>query len=133
MMAEGSNTRVTNMNTPNGILIGWNRVVPGHEGLAAELYQSFVGYLTKQQEMGTIIGFQRSILHAHGGDMNGFFFIQGEPEKLLKLKKDDTFYNLTVEGNTLLLGWGVIDAYVGETCDGVLQHWGEKIVPKLKR
>jgi len=120
------------MNKPNSMVIGWNRVVAGREGLAVELYQSFVGYLTKAQKEGKITSFHRTILVAHGGDMNGFFYITGDTDKLQAMRADETFYNMVLEGNTLLLGWGVLEGYADETSDKVLQDWGTKILPKLK-
>ena len=120
------------MNKTNAILIGWNRVVAGREKLAAELYQSLVTYLTKAQKDGKITGFLRTILAAHGGDMNGFFFITGEPDRLQALRSDEGFYDMILEGNTLLLGWGVLDGYANETSDKVLQDWGTKVLSKLK-
>jgi hypothetical protein len=120
------------MNKPNAMLIGWNRVVPGREGLAAELYQSFVGYFTKAQKDGKITGFTRTILTAHGGDMNGFFFVTGDYDKLQALRADEGFYNLNMEANTMLMGWGVVDGYANDASDQALKDWGSRVLPKLK-
>ena len=55
--------------------------------------------------MGRIESFEPVMLAAHGGDLNGFFLLKGEVEKLDEVRRDDTFRNLTIEANYCLDGF----------------------------
>jgi hypothetical protein len=66
----------------NAIFFGWNRTIPGREKVSGEHFEEFVGYLTSLQQGGSIGSFDAVFLDPHGGDMNGFFLIRGEPAKL---------------------------------------------------
>ena len=70
---------------PNVLFFGWNRSIPGTERASAEHFQEFVQYLGGLQKSGTIQSFDIVILELHGGDLNGFFLIRGESEKLREL------------------------------------------------
>ncbi len=50
--------------------------------MSAEHFQEFVGYLIGQQEGGVIDSFEAVLLDPNGGDLGGFFLIQGEPDNL---------------------------------------------------
>lgn len=66
----------------NLILFGWNRSVPGREQLSAQHFQEFMGYLQAQKSQGTIDAFEPVLIEPHGGTVNGFFLIKGDPGKL---------------------------------------------------
>jgi len=66
----------------NAIFFGWNRSIPGREKLSGQHFEEFVGYLTGLQQGGTISSFDAVFLDPHGGDLNGFFLIRGEPARL---------------------------------------------------
>ena len=63
----------------NAVFFAWNRSVPGREETSGTHFDEFVGYLSAQAQAGTIQGFDVVFLDPHGGDMNGFFLIKGEP------------------------------------------------------
>jgi len=66
----------------NVIMFGWNRSIPGREKVSGQHFGEFVEYLGGLQQKGAIQTFEIVFLDSHGGDMNGFFLIQGEPAKL---------------------------------------------------
>jgi hypothetical protein len=66
----------------NLILFGWNRSIPGREKVSAQHFEEFVKLLGGLQQKGAIQGFETVFLDSHGGDLNGFFLIKGDPAKL---------------------------------------------------
>lgn len=66
----------------NTILFGWNRSIPGREETSGNHFDEFVGYLTAQAQAGAIQNFEIVFLDPHGGDLNGFFLITGDPASL---------------------------------------------------
>ena len=97
----------------SGILVGWDRVAPGEDVAAVELWAEMSVYLTQLHAEGVIDQFEPVLLGAHGGDLNGFILIRGEPEKLSRLRNSDAFQRLVVRANKRLLGFRVLRAHFG--------------------
>jgi len=102
------------MAADNGILIGWNRVVPGKETQALALFGEAMGFWSQQQQAGAIEGFEPVFLSPHGGDLNGFFLIRGDAAKLTQLMASDEYLTIEQKASYLLDGHGVIGASFGE-------------------
>jgi hypothetical protein len=111
----------------NAIFFGWNRSVPGREGQSAEHFQQFVEYLGAQQSKGNIKSFQPCFLSPHGGDMNGFFFITGDGDKLEALQKSNEWIEHIVRANLHLQGFGAIPAYTNERVGEMMALWTKHI------
>jgi hypothetical protein len=114
----------------NVLFSGWNRPVVGRERQAMELFQRAVGLYTKWQASGLITSFEPCILTGHGGDMNGFFLIRGEPEKLAALRRNEEFTAMQIEAGLVIEKHGTVDGYVGDAVMGAMQLWGG-LVAKL--
>ena len=69
----------------NAIMLGWNRALLGREQLAAQMFQAFTQYLQGLQKEGTIDSFEPIFVTPHGGSLNGFFVLRGNPQKLDEL------------------------------------------------
>ncbi len=104
------------------LFIGWNRSIPGREQQAMQLFQKVVEFYGKLQADGRIESFEPVILSAHGGDLNGFFLLKGEAEKLGDVRRDETFLDLTIEAGYCLEGVGVIDGFIGEGLTNVFSR-----------
>ena len=74
-----------------GLFIGWGEVVRGREAEAVETFNSTIEYFTGLQSDGTIESFEGVFPEQHGGDLNGFFFVRGDAEKLSALRVDEKF------------------------------------------
>ncbi len=98
----------------NTIILGWNRAVSGREKQSVELFTEFVGYVTSLQTEGKITGFEPVFLDPHGGDMNGFFLIKGEPAKLDAIVGSDAWVEFATRGAIIMQGFGVIRGAAGE-------------------
>ena len=107
------------------LVIGWNRSVPGREQQAMQLFQKVVEFYGKLQADGRIESFEPVLLTAHGGDLNGFFLLKGDAEKLAEIRREDTFIDLTFEAGYCLEGFGVIVGYVGEGLTDAFSRWSK--------
>ena len=107
------------------LFMGWNRPVVGREQQAMELFQKVVEFHGKLQAEGRIESSEPVILAAHGGDLNGFFLLKGEAEKLAELREDDAFVQIVMEAGYCLNGFGVIPGYIGEGLADVFSRWSK--------
>lgn len=98
----------------NVILFGWNRSIPGRETLSAQHFQEFVQYLGGLQKQGTIQGFDTIFLNPHGGDLNGFFLIKGDPAKLNGLVSTEDWGRHMMRATLHLEGAGHVRGVTGE-------------------
>ena len=109
------------------LFLGWNRSIAGREQQAMNLWGKTMEYYGKLQAEGHIESWEPVILSAHGGDMNGFFLIKGDSEKLDKLQREDTWIDLTIEAEYCLDGFGLIRGWVGEGITDVMTRWSNLI------
>jgi hypothetical protein len=107
----------------NTIFFGWNRSLPGRERLSAEHFQAFVQYLAGLQQGGSIAGFEPVFLEPHGGDLNGFFLIRGEPAKLDALLASDGWVTHMTRATLHLDGSGVVRGLMGDLVQQRMALW----------
>jgi hypothetical protein len=111
----------------NAILFGWNSIVVGREGLAAELFAHTVNFFEKAKASNLIETFEPVFLSSHGGDLNGFFLIKGTHVQLDTLRSSDDFVDITLRAGMCLTNVGVIDSYVGSVVNEVMMRWMKSI------
>lgn len=112
----------------NLVLFGWSRSIPGRERLSAEHFGQFVAYLTGLQQKGTIQSFDTVFLDPHGGDLNGFFLIRGEPGKLDGLISSSEWVTHMTRALLHLEGSGAVRGLTGELVAGRMDLWS-KLIP----
>jgi len=98
----------------NVILFGWTRSLPGKETTSSEHFDDFVGFMGGLQQAGTLTSFDVVFLDPHGGDLNGFFLLRGEPTKLDALVASDDWVRHVGRANLHLQGLGVIRGVTGD-------------------
>jgi hypothetical protein len=59
----------------------------------------------------------------HGGDLNGFFLVRGRGDKLDAWRRSDEFIGWSLKASYCLEGFGVVDAYLGEGLQAMMQKW----------
>jgi hypothetical protein len=91
------------------------------------LFQKSLEYYSKSQSAGKIESFEPVILSAHGGDLNGFFLIKGDVQKLSEFKREDAYIEHVTEAGFCLEGFGVIDGAIGEILTNRLSQWSKLI------
>jgi hypothetical protein len=111
----------------NVIFMGWSGSIPGREKISAQHFQEFVGYLEGLQKSGAILSFETIFLHPHGGDLNGFFIIRGEHNKLDALSGDEAWEQHITRAGLHLQGLGVVRGASGELIADLMQRWTKAI------
>lgn len=117
----------------NAIVFGWNRSIPGREGLSAEHFAQFVGYLTNLKGSGTISNFETVFMNpspSGGTGMNGFFLIQGDSMKLHSLSETQEWIEHMTRASLHLEGSGAVFAASGSEIASRLQVWTKAIPSK---
>lgn len=110
---------------PNVLFIGWNEAKNGREGMAMELFSKTQTWYDKLQADGRIESHETFLLSRHGGDLNGFSVLRGEPGKLAELRYSEEMLDVIVEASLCIDGFGVIESYNGESLMAVMSKWGK--------
>jgi len=111
----------------NALFFAWNRSVPGRESISGAHFEEFVGYLTGLQEGGTIESFDIVLLNSHGGDLNGFFLIQGEPAALSAVMSGEEWMTHMTRAAMHLEGSGSVRGVTGEEVGARMAMWNSLI------
>jgi hypothetical protein len=113
----------------NAYIFGWNRPVTGREGVAAELFATTSAYFDKCQKSGKLESWEPVFLRAHGGDMNGFFFLRGTHANLEWVGNDTEFQEILMRAQHCLENVGFIPAYRGNVIQDAMALW-TKAIPR---
>jgi len=111
----------------NVLFFGWNHPIYGREKTSSEHFGEFVQYLSSLQQNGTIQSFEPVFLNPHGGDINGFFLIKGDGEKLDTLQDSGDWINHIMRANSHLEGFGLIGGVAGELLMQRMELWRKNI------
>jgi hypothetical protein len=111
----------------SGLFIGWGQVVRGRETEAMKTFNTTVEYFVGLQESGTIEGFEPVFLEPHGGDLNGFFLVRGEAEKLSALRVDVEFQAVLLRAGLIVENLGVVGAVTGARLERQRELFAEAI------
>jgi uncharacterized OB-fold protein len=109
------------------LFIGWGEIVRGRETEAAETFTETIAYWARLQEEGVIEAFEPVFLEPHGGDLQGFFFLRGDAEKLAILRVDEEFGKVVMRASLIADGVGVVGAAIGERLERQFGNWSEAI------
>ena len=93
-----------------GIFIGFGHPHPGREAAANRVFEEAFAYWTGLQAAGEIESFETVMLEAHGGDLNGFFLLRGEPERLARVRMSPEFARLTYRATAIGESIGIVTA-----------------------
>jgi hypothetical protein len=95
------------------LFIGWGEIVRGRETEAAETFTETIAYWARLQEEGVIEAFEPVFLEPHGGDLQGFFFLRGDAEKLAILRVDEEFGKGVMRASLIADGVGSASSGTG--------------------
>ena len=110
-----------------GLFIGWGEVVRGREAEAVETFSSTMEYFGGLQSGGTIDSVEPVVLEPHGGDLQGFFFLRGEAEKLAALRVDEEFQSTIIRAGLVVDNVGVVGASMGARLERLMGSYTEQI------
>jgi hypothetical protein len=111
----------------NVVFFGWNHPIPGREAISGAHFQEYMQYLGGLQQAGTIQSFEAVLLDPHGGDLNGFALIRGEPAKLDALLASDVWVTHLTRAGLHLEGVGMIRGATGELVMERMALWAKLI------
>ena len=109
----------------NALFIGWNRSVTGREQQAMQLFRKVMEYYGQLLADGRIESFEPVVLANHGGDLNGFVLLKGDPAKLDEIRREDTFVDFSIEASYCLQNFGIVPGYVGDGIADIFSRWSK--------
>jgi hypothetical protein len=118
------------MAVTNALLIGWNRAVAGREQDAVELFSVANNFYEAQKKAGRIISYDSFFLTPHGGELNGFTLLRGDPAKLDELRRSDEWIAIETRAIVLLEGIGVVPAATGENIGKLMSLYVSSLLPR---
>ena len=86
-----------------------------------------MAYLSGLQKKGSIRSFDTVFLEPHGGDLNGFFLIQGKGAQLDALVASQQWSTHMVRAGMHLEGSGFVRGYTGEMVMPRMELWNQNI------
>jgi hypothetical protein len=110
-----------------GLFIGFGLPVRGRERQAVKVFTEAIEYYTRLQQQGEIESFETVFLESHGGDLNGFTLVRGDPDKLSSIRASDEFARLSVRAGLITEGFGVIGAILGEQVGTLMGVYNEQV------
>ncbi len=111
----------------NAILLGWNAAIPGREKRALEQFMEIHGWFEELKASKTITAYQDVILTPHGGDLNGFTLLTGDPAKLAELTRTEKWTEHVMRAALNLTGFGVQTATTADAVAPLMQTWAKFI------
>lgn len=111
----------------DGILfVGWGPVIIGREVKAGEVFMEAVKFFGGLQQKGDITHMEVVGLAPHGGDLNGFFLLKGDRDKLAHLRLRDDFERVINRAIAVVQHIGVVDGLSGEDLGRFIQTQQEQ-------
>ena len=107
----------------NALFIGWGTPVRGRETQGAKVFGEWVELLGSQQNKGTVKSFQPVFIQARGGDLQGFFLVQGETNKLQDFLNSEEVRRATTRAQLIVDNFGVCLAITGDEIGKQMQLW----------
>ena len=114
------------------LFVGWGRVHPGREKIALEGYHEWIEILAGLKRQGEIDDFQTVLLGPHGGELDGFTLIYGDPIKLMEITGREDMHLLQLRAEREFAKFSVIPAIVGERVEREFKLVEEEILPVLE-
>lgn len=97
----------------SGLFIGFGAPVRGRERQAIKVFNEVFEYYSRLQQEGEIESFEPVLLEAHGGELDGFFLLRGDQDKLARIRSSEEFERLIVRGQLIVDSLGVVGAALG--------------------
>lgn len=110
-----------------GLFIGFGLPVRGRERQAATVFTEALEYYGGLQQQGEIESFETVFLESHGGDLNGFTLVRGDPDKLSRIRTSDEFLRLSIRADLIVDGFGVIGATLGDQVGTLMGVFNEQV------
>ncbi len=97
----------------SALFIGWGTPVRGREANASSVFGEAVALWTKLQGDGVIESWAAYFLEPHGGDLDGFFLLHGDRDKLAGARASEEMDHVIQRAAMVVDRMGVIGASTG--------------------
>ena len=111
----------------SGLFIGFGAPVRGRERQATKVFNEAFEYYARLQQEGEIESFEPVLLEPHGGELDGFFLLRGDQDKLARIRNSEEFERLTVRGQLIIENLGVVGAALGGRLMSQMSVFGEQV------
>ena len=111
----------------SGLFIGWGEVVRGRESEAVEVFNETMAYWSRLEDEGVIESAEPVFLEPHGGELQGFFFLRGDAERLSALRVDDEFQKILIRADLVIDNLGVVGASMGPRLERLMETYTGQI------
>ncbi len=98
----------------SGLLIGFGAPVRGRERQAIKVFNEASEYYSRLQQEGEIESFEPVLLDPHGGELDGFFLLRGDRDRLARIRGSEEFERLTARAELIVENLGIVGAFLGE-------------------
>jgi hypothetical protein len=110
-----------------GLFVGFGLPVRGRERQAVKVFTEALEYYARLQQQGEIESFETVLLESHGGDLNGFTLVRGDPDKLASIRTSDEFARLSLRADLITERFGVVGAVLGERIATLMGVFNEQV------
>lgn len=115
------------------LFVGWGGVYPGRESFALEGYYDWIKILDELKVQGEIEEFMTFTLAPHGGELDGFTLVFGEPIKLMQITEREDVHRLMLQAEREFAKFSIIPAFTGERVEREFKLLEEEILPVFER
>ena len=110
-----------------GLFVGFGLPVRGRERQAVTVFTEALEYYGRLQQQGEIESFETVFLDSHGGDLNGFTLLRGDPDKLASIRTSEEFMRLSLRADLITDRFGVVGAVLGERIGTLMGVYSEQV------
>jgi hypothetical protein len=97
----------------SALFVGWGTPVRGREQKSSTVFGEAVALWTKLESEGVIESWAAYFLGPHGGDLDGFFLLHGDREKLAIASASDEMTHVLERAAMVVDRLGVVPALTG--------------------
>ena len=115
------------------LFVGWGGLYPGREHLALEGFREWVTILDDLKTKGEIEDYLTVTLGPHGGELDGFTLVFGDPLKLMQITEREDMRKLRLLAEREFVKFSMIPAIIGERVEEEFKFYEEEILPILDR
>ena len=109
------------------LFIGFGTPVRGREARAIEVFNEFVAMFGRMGGDGRIESVEVTLLDPHGGDLGGFFLVQGTAAQCAALPTDPEFRRAVIDASLIVENFGVVPGLTGEAVGPEMAVYTEAI------
>src|SRR4029077_11183265 len=96
------------------LFVGFGTPVRGREARAIEVFNEFMQMFGRMSGDGRIESVDVTLLDSHGGDLGGFFLVQGTASQCAALPNDQEFRKAMIDASLIVENLGAVPGVTGE-------------------